>query len=289
MSMPYAGDSTPGISMLRAVVFALCTGSLAFAQGESDTSTYPIQDTYEITDFMPLEVGNSWTYLQVIHSSLRGAGPFPSEAREFTISILRTEVIDGHTYYLFSEAPPDSTRPLPGQSLSGRKLRWDGDNLVQHDGASAVALYRFSPGSDSEISLRYAIPPTNGDTMILRIVVHTSRSDIPKADFHFFGPHTTYGSHDIDCRPPDGLCFGRGVTFVAGYGMSEAGERGAQGDGIIFINELYPIRAVLHEGGTARTVEWEDVLRALMGIAPRPQDASQAGISSWGAIKESSK
>ncbi len=121
-------------------------------------SALPAQTTtYRVPEYLPLEVGNSWTYW---HSYSEGRFTVDeygfeelverppmsawdmSETHEFTVSILRTEVLDGHTWYVFSDMP-DNWPPAPTYFLAGKKVRWDGNNLMEHDGTSEFSVYRF--------------------------------------------------------------------------------------------------------------------------------------------------
>ena len=98
-----------------------------------------------VEDYLPLSVGNSWTYKHVFSDArgLRVGTSVVHHEAEFTVSVLRTEVIDGDTYYVFSDVSTSAPEGIPKQFLAGKKLRWDGNNLTEHDGTSSVSLYRF--------------------------------------------------------------------------------------------------------------------------------------------------
>ena len=132
------------------------------------------QQTKNVEDYLPLAVGNSWTYEQVVidgRTNLDGSHLNPSieQFEQFTISILRTEVIDGETYYVFSEVPGTLMYDVPDHFIGGKKLRWNGNHLTEHDGTSELSLYRFDMPTSPEnwIENSYSIPTTEGDTLVV--------------------------------------------------------------------------------------------------------------------------
>ena len=66
---------------------------------------------YRVSDFLPLAVGNSWSCIHVVRDSyglLDAPGPWTAwkEANGvFTLTVERTEEIDGKTYYVLSDLP----------------------------------------------------------------------------------------------------------------------------------------------------------------------------------------
>ena len=137
------------------------------------------EPTYRMSDYLPMVVGNSWTYYhRYFDFRLRedGSGPlnpwnYPDhEAARgaFTITILRTEVIDGNTYHVFSDMPSGGWPPAPPYFLAGKKLRWDGSNLLEHDGTSEISIFRFeNPPTEDFDRYTYSIPQTrHGDTSV---------------------------------------------------------------------------------------------------------------------------
>ena len=98
---------------------------------------------YEASDYLPLAVGNSWTYEHEYYDiGLSGGGlPLysayldqwpandePFRYPEVTISVLNMEVIDGKTYYVISDMPANWP-PAPPHFIAGKKLRWE-DALI---------------------------------------------------------------------------------------------------------------------------------------------------------------
>ena len=132
-------------------VLALCRAV------EADTG---IEDTGPIElnplEYLPLAVGNSWTYKHVYSNALHGAeGPLPLEDEwsfpidpllspepTVTIEITHTEVIDGLEYFVFSEADY-AWPPFPSFFLEGKKVRlseegilmfrWEGQDIPVYD------------------------------------------------------------------------------------------------------------------------------------------------------------
>ena len=105
---------------------------------------------YKVTDYLPLAVGNSWTYghtyiglypedLEDIDTSEWTAYIAPLH---FTITVERTEVIDGKTYYVLSDMPADWP-PAPSYFIAGKKLRWEGTNLMERTADGEQTLYRL--------------------------------------------------------------------------------------------------------------------------------------------------
>ena len=136
------------------------------------------QVTYETYEFLPLAVGNSWVYKNSSHDEygLLGLNDGDGSPREITISIERTEVIDGLTYYVFSSMPGPT--PNPPHCITGKKVRWNGDHLMEHTGTGEISLYRFdTPGGGT-----YTIPETEGDTQVEFLELRTSSVFPPSKD-----------------------------------------------------------------------------------------------------------
>ena len=155
------------IIIFLALLFSL---SPAAAQDEGVFEGSPM-------DFLPLEVGNQWTYKQRYWNYAYSAGWWdrtpetrrlfevpggyrhPPDSllwveREFTIEITHTEVIDGLEFFVFSQADYDWP-PLPSLFWAGQKVRLsdEGVLLFRWNGQD-VPLYDFNlqhPG-------RYLIP-----------------------------------------------------------------------------------------------------------------------------------
>ena len=213
---------------------------------------------YAASDYLPLAVGNSWTYgheyydLNAMEEEEDWGDDWPDfwGNHQFTIAVERTEELDGRTYYVISDMPA-LWPPAPPHFIAGKKLRWEGTHLMEHTGGGEQALYRF----DGPDETGYTVSTDVGED---RVTVEFDAEPVPLFWFRFRAD--AYG---------DGS---QGCGFRAGYGY-ERGARNIFGeDHPIFINELKSLRAVL--GGT--TVEYEDALI--------PTSSSS---STWGGVKQS--
>ena len=261
---------------------------LSLAALLSLSGVLPVAATdYEASDYLPLAVGNSWTYEHgYLDNKLPGGGisqysaysdqwpalDEPFRYPEFEISVLDTEVIDGKTYYVISDMPINWP-PAPSHFIAGKKLRWEGIHLMERTADGEQAIFRFDGitadytrdyiWSDfryagylnfrfEESNLyktRYLIPTTEGDN---RVVVEAGLKPVPWYLFGFYG-------NNVETR----WC-----SFLAGYGPNVF----ASGRGPRFGSGVIPVRAVI--GGTP--VAFADALIPT-GIS----------LSSWGQIKQS--
>ena len=138
----------------------------------------------DASDWLPLAVGNSWMYSHNYYESDDENDDVYSQwtnytapygIPEFTLSVLRTEVIDGHTYFVISDMP-EYWPPVPPQFIAGKKLRWVGDQLMERTVDGEQALFRFgstsgASGASGEVS--YTVPTSEGT---LRVTARESRS-----------------------------------------------------------------------------------------------------------------
>ena len=243
--------------------------------------------TRNVQDYLPLAVGSSWTYMHEFLDARDRRAPTTYLAAEFTISIVGREVIDGETYYLFSDIPTTMPEGLPNHFLNGKKLRWDGNNLVEHDGTSSLSLYRFRipPDSDS-ITGEYSIPATHGDTLVKTYATIVIDRLMHQA-CHFYG--NTESSQT--------------VNFVEGFGVYRAIEGWGSGDVILAQSIVSPIRAALQttdtrgdgardEGASSSVmIEWEEFQCYFRGSDVRDGETCEfpptsTSPSSWGAVKD---
>ncbi len=281
----------------------------------ADGSSYTVQDSYTIQDFMPMAVGNSWTFehlymdqrhfydpdhtenLHLTDSIHHGSGYFPTwdaSDKRLTISIVRTEVHDGNTYYVFSATlPSGSWPPAPGftessttKLLLGMKLRWDGDTIMMWDGVSAVELLRF-PALPSNSDLRVEDTAYNasidGQSYPVSTYSRLSRlNDIPEIGFAF-------SSHG----------FGSGIGFVGGFGVigtTLSSDRIDIDVGPPFWNELFGVEATLVVDGDGGSRDSSDISDSQETITidrsdlrywqRRGRRSTSLTNSSWGAVKE---
>ena len=196
---------------------------------------------YQASDYLPLAVGNSWTYhhyyRDVVGEREEGYDDqwpayFAQEFSAFTIEVLRTEELDGQTYYVISEMP-SNWPPAPPHFIAGKKLRWEGTQLMEHSSSGEQAIFRF----DGANRAGYDIPTVEGDN---RVTVELSAEPVPMYTFYFHGNGEG----------------GRGIGFLAGYGLDIGGWKISAEDYPLFINQVAPLHAVI--GGTR--VEYEDAL-----------------------------
>ena len=86
---------------------------------------------YQAADYLPLAVGNSWTYehdhadRDADYSQWSTYTAQHPETPQFTIEVLRTEELDGQTYYVISDMP-SFWPPPPPHFIAGKTLRWEG-------------------------------------------------------------------------------------------------------------------------------------------------------------------
>ena len=98
-----------------------------------NTKAARAQESYQPSDFLPLQVGNSWTYFHTIDGdtiSPRDLLNFPFNSYDhfndrFTISVEGTEIIEGNTYYVISDVPRNWP-PLPPHFIGGQETEMGG-------------------------------------------------------------------------------------------------------------------------------------------------------------------
>ena len=263
-----------------------------------------------VEDYLPLAVGNSWTY---DHSFVDGrrntdgsfVNPSGTGNTEITISILRTEVIDGDTYYVFSDPTSDLPVEIPDHFLAGKKLRWEGTQLMEHDGVSSFSIYHFDiPTSDVHVRY-YSIQPTLGDTLVRAVSGLGGRRDYMRQSFSFEGytGYLTEGGWDNGWI---GL-WRRTLRFSEDYGVTHAREALIDYDYSVYANVLLPVRAVIHtsqgppsaprnEDGLYQTsFEYDDYSCYRRGADLRYESIecnyppTSTPQESWGSIKNGAK
>ena len=210
---------------------------------------------YQASDYLPLAVGNSWTYRHELYDidgrygdKIQWSAYMDQEFPQFTITVDRTEVIDGKTYYVISDMPA-GWPPAPPHFIAGKKLRWEGTHLMERTADGEQAIYRFDGANETG----YEIPTDEGSNRV------TVRFQAESVSTHWFRFHGNFAG-------------GRAFGFLAGYGLSRGGWSIFAEDYPQFCNDVIPLHAVL--GG--RTVQYEDALT--------PTSMSS---SSWGQVKQS--
>ena len=209
---------------------------------------------YQASDYLPLAVGNSWTYehdhadRDADYSQWSTYTAQHPKTPQFTIEVLRTEALDGQTYYVISEMP-SFWPPPPPHFIAGKKLRWSGTQLMEHRGGGEQALYRFDGANESG----YEITTDAGTD---RVTVKAGLNPVPWYSFKFHG-HAE-GS--------------RACGFLARFGCRGCGW-GISSDGhSLFINHVSVIRAVIEGTQIEEADAWI------------PTSSSS---STWGAVKQS--
>ena len=245
------------LSRRRRIMETKKTICLLLAALLSLSGVLPVSATdYQASDYLPLAVGNSWTYEHKIYDIDRRYGEKSQwsaymaqvhDPRRFTITVERTEVIDGKTYYLLSDMPANWP-PAPPHFIAGKKLRWEGTHLMELTADGEQALYRF----DGANATGYAILTDEGAN---RVTVEILPEPVPVYAFYFHGNFEG----------------GRAFGFLAGYGLDIGGWTIFGTDHPLFYNSIKALRAVI--GGTS--VEYED---ALIPTA--------SSSSSWGQVKQ---
>ena len=258
---------------------------------------------YEPGDYMPLAVGNSWTfvhrwsdlhdrfgslsqwsaYVEARNSAGQAdqtAGTYPT----VTITVERAEEIDGDTYYVLSGMPSAGWPPAPPHFVAGKKLRWDGTRLVEHTGAREQALYRFD-GPDEE---GYTIPTSEGDKRVAVRILHIQPSwPVPYYQFDFQGyvwPRVPWIDGEED--EPFPWRTGRNVGFLANYGPSWVFDGLFAPDYAVFENVLRGIRATLTDGHGADGTSGQSSTRVVTFEDARYGRTTSVPSSSWGEVKQ---
>ena len=201
-----------------------------------------------VEDYLPLAVGNSWTYVHwFVDKRKNSDGSFVTTPQrgetEVTTSILRTEVIDGDTYYVFSNPTSDLPVDIPDHFIGGKKLRWEGTQLMEHDGVSSFSIYHFDiPTSDVHVRY-YSIQPTVGDTLVRAVSGLSGGRDYMSQSFSFEGytGYLTEGGWDRGFGS-----WNRVLWFSEDYGVVSSFESHFQDDYGLYDSRLDAIRAVTH-------------------------------------------
>ena len=222
----------------------------------------PADATDDASAYLPLAVGNSWTYghkyYDDLDSPLDEDQWYPAYYRssnldestqlpKFTITVQGTEVIDGKTYYVISDMPANWV-PAPPHFIAGKKLRWAGTHLMERTADGERSVFRFDGANDAG----YPVETDEGDNLVKAIVY---RPNFYSFDFY----RSELRSY-------------RSCGFLENYGCDGCGTASAGEDHLVFYNSIVPLWAVL--GG--RKVEPEDLL------VPTGTSSS----SSWGQVKK---
>ena len=234
----------------------------------------------DASDWLPLAVGNSWTYA---HSYRDHRNPDRSQwtnytaqhprIPQFTLSVLRTEVIDGLTYFVLSDMP-EYWPPVPSYFIAGKKLRWADDQLMERTADGEQSLFRFGEAS-------YAVATPEGATQVTTREIHDSYSH----DYRFIfkdGDGAEGASDSESYSPVENPDYEvRIVVFLKGFGIRACEFRIGSGDAPIFTNYQKAKQAVIN----GRTVTVREA-REESGARASSSDATSIEGDSWGAIKQ---
>ena len=241
----------------------------------------PAATDNQASGYLPLAVGNSWTYAHEYY--IRGDGgrtvqeysayadqwPAPGEPfryPEFTISVLNTEVIDGKTYYVIGDMPANWP-PTPPHFIAGKKLRWEGTHLMERTADGERSVFRFDGANDTG----YTVETVAGSILVKTLA--------------YYGLVNSYVFNFHLLHPGFDLKESRGCGFDENYGLVvcdqrrlggpiktiETGEQKTRQSSVTFNNRITSLRAVL--GG--HPVVYKDLLTPA-SISP----------SSWGQVKK---
>ena len=256
------------------VVVLILGGGLSYGSSAEERPLAPA------ADYLPLEVGNSWTFSHEIHDE--GVGILEEWKSFFsedgvTISVETTEVFEGNTYYVISDMP-EAGPPAPPYFIAGRKLRWDGIYLTElTDEGREVPLYPFLGAEESDawrdhygrVHRNINVPTTpEGDFWVI--------IDFRPADIALpLGRHRVRfsGYRHGELESWDGWRVG---TFVEGYGVASWtwGLNAESGSHPEFLNHLGAVRARI--GGVP--ILYEDI-RVSADVL------TSAAVVSWGLLK----
>ena len=251
------------------------------------------------TDFLPLQVGNKWTYKHRYGNyayegswwdqnpeirmlfEVPGGYRYPPDSllwveRELTIEITHTEMIDGLEYFVFSRADYDWP-PVPNLSWADQKVRLsdEGVLLFRWNGQD-VPLYDLN----FQHPRRYSIPayPIRED-LVIKLVVWRWNRDESQIEIIFSAipeinlPNSMHGLADSSIR------------VLPGYGLAYCGESYHRRSDFFFwegssfeiypffYNVLNPISAII----SGEVVSYEQV--------PRRRN-THVQSSSWGRLKK---
>ncbi len=255
--------------LILAVVLVALTGPAAAPDNEP-------------ADFLPLAVGNSWTFLHWVGDPY--AGVFPSAEGQFgyedtvTITVERTEVIGDTTYYVLSDVPAGFLAPPPHCPV-GKKLRWKGSELMERTDTGERSFFRF------EGPPIYTIPLTHGDDEVVRRAIPSDPARVMGFTFRGHDAWDWVSEHEGEAD----WYSNRLVNFQAGYGLLSCHEWLQGPDYPVYDHVFGSTHAVLVEAsgggasgqsGTTRTVRSEDALK---------QSPAVVAPSSWGKLKGSAR
>ncbi len=238
---------------------------------------------YEASDYLPLAVGNSWTFLHWVAANYAGFPGLPDQEslgheESVTITVERTEVIGDTTYYVLSDVPAGFLAPPPHCPV-GKKLRWKGSELMERTDTGERSFFRF------EGPPLYTVPLTHGDDEVIRRAIPSDPARVMGFTFRGHDAWDWVSEHEGEAD----WYSNRLVNFLAGYGLLSCHEWLQGPDYTVYDHVFGSTHAVLVEAsgggasgqsGTTRTVRSEDALK---------QSPAVVAPSSWGKLKGSAR
>ncbi|MCE2448050.1 MAG: hypothetical protein J4F35_06595 [Candidatus Latescibacteria bacterium] len=202
-----------------------------------------IDDAVEINplDYVPLEVGNRWTYE---HVYLNDVDSLRYTENIVTIEITHTEVIDGFEYFVFSEADY-AWPPFPPLFWGGKKVRLSDEGVLMFSwDEQTLRFFGLSDEAIAEAALSWdklGIPLYNFGSPSGYTGYKLTQARLSRVSFDFF---------DIPSFSRARSFSRAGVVFLQGYGVGlvyvERTSIGlCEGAADLFLNELTPISAVI--------------------------------------------
>ena len=267
------------LGLVKCLLAAVLVGLLDSGSAVADAS-----------DYLPLAVGNSWRYAHRYREYEKDRSQWTNYMAQFdtlgtpqfTISVLHTEVIDGHTYFVISDIP-DFWPPVPSYFIAGKKLRWAGNQLMERTADGERSLFRFggtsgASGASGDVS-SYAITIPEGLNQATRWGGRFN-FDLDNDDDDGVGGASDSGSF-LDPGSWDRLYEQGGAVFLRGFGIEDCGFESGSGDAPLFINYQTAKHAVIN----GRTVTVKQAREEAAGRASSSDSTSIEWLS-WGAIKQ---
>ena len=224
------------------------------------------EDAIEINplDYVPLEVGNRWTYEHRYFNDAHSIGePFaipgypPGDPPDsltrankiVTIEITHTEVIDGVEYFVFSDADY-AWPPLPDFFWGGKKVRLSDEGfLVFHWNGQELPVYDFGHPSNYEYTSTLPIGSGTTEADLYSFYAQYRRSRV-----HFsLGRYSLYHGAEIIFLQE----YGVGQTYIEFYLWPRACAQ------FHFLNELIPISATI----SGEEIVYEQVYLSYQSLA----------------------
>ena len=253
----------------------------------------------DASDWLPLAVGNSWTYSHDYSDAENGQAKSQwtnfmdlrsTGTPRFTLSVLRTEVIDGHTYFVISDMP-EYWPPVPAQFIAGKKLRWAGDHLMERTADGEQTLFRFDGASGTSGEASYDVTTPEGTIQVTSREIRANSTHSYAFIFsggagpaRVYDPYDDIDYGDLDAtgelsRPRPEL--EARVTFLKGFGVQTCGVEIYDYDAPLFFN----VQKARHAEINGRTVT---VREAREEAAARLKASDETSIegNSWGEIKQ---